>query len=145
MTARLFEHQLALRWVDIAGSTIAAQTCPDQIRFRKLYLLVQSSVWLQQLVFLKPTLIEKLNAAAGSQVITDIILRIGDIGASRSVDNTADRAALAAGVRPDVTVTHVPSVKDPDLRDRLAALIASAPSTSTSLAPPTVSTPAGVL
>jgi predicted nucleic acid-binding Zn ribbon protein len=80
LAVKLVEHQLLQRWVEIAGPQIAAHSRPDQIRFRKLTLLVQNSVWLQQLLFLKPSLIEKINARAGSVIVTDILLRVGDIG-----------------------------------------------------------------
>ena len=80
LAVKLLEHQLWQRWPEIAGPQIAAHSRPDQIRFRKLTLFVQSSVWLQQLLFLKPSLIEKINARAGSVIVTDIVLRVGDIG-----------------------------------------------------------------
>ena len=58
---------------------MASNTWPDQIRYKKLYLLVHNSVWLHQLTFLKPTLIQKLNGAAGGELITEIVLRVGEI------------------------------------------------------------------
>jgi predicted nucleic acid-binding Zn ribbon protein len=81
---KLVEHQLLQRWPEIAGPQIAAHSRPDQIRFRKLTLLVQNSVWLQQLLFLKPSLIEKINTRAGNVIVTDILLRVGEIGGTPS-------------------------------------------------------------
>ena len=44
---------------------MGSHTWPAQIRFKKLYLVVRNSVWLQQLTFLKPALLAKLQAESG--------------------------------------------------------------------------------
>ena len=59
------------------GEPISAHTRPDQIRFKKLYVFVHNSVWLQQLTFLKPVLLQKINSMAGETLVTEIVLRIG--------------------------------------------------------------------
>ena len=59
LEAKLLEAQLRRHWPEIAGEQIAAHTRPDQIRFKKLHLIVANSVWLQQLTFLKPTLLRR--------------------------------------------------------------------------------------
>jgi len=61
MESKLLEYHLRRRWPEIAGEQIAAHTSPDGIRFRKLYLIVENSVWLHQLTFLKPTLLESIG------------------------------------------------------------------------------------
>src|ERR687896_439452 len=80
LQAKLLEYRLRHRWRDVAGDQVAAHTRPDTVRFRKLYLIAESSVWLQQLMFLKPALIARINAAAGSEIISDIVLRVGEMG-----------------------------------------------------------------
>lgn len=57
------EHRLREHWAEVVGDQIASHAQPDQIRFRKLYLAVDSPAWMQELAFLKPTLMEKVNAA----------------------------------------------------------------------------------
>ena len=92
----LFEHRLRRRWSEIVGDQLAAHTRPDLIRFKKLYLIVENSVWLQQLTFLKPTLIEKINAAAGGPVVSDIVLRVGELArAPRALPEQVDDPALS--------------------------------------------------
>jgi predicted nucleic acid-binding Zn ribbon protein len=81
--SKLFEARLQERWPSIAGETIAGHTRPEMIRFKRLYLLVENSVWLQQLTFLKPGLIDKINTAAGKPIVADIILRVGEIADRR--------------------------------------------------------------
>ena len=119
LESKLLENRMRRDWVTIVGEPIASNTWPDQIRYKKLYLLVHNSVWLHQLTFLKPTLIEKLNRVAGGETVTDIVLRVGEIPA---------RAAASAIMPPidgDLTMSeaevaevssHVSAIQDPDLR-----------------------------
>jgi len=130
MEAKLLEWRLRRHWSDIAGEQIAAHTRPDQIRFKKLYLIVENSVWLQQLVFLKPTLLEKIHEAAGSQLISDIIFRVGEITSGpRETQGHNDEALQLADPSPESlaqAAAHAGSVKDPDLRAHLTAVMAQA-------------------
>ena len=90
--SKLLESRLRRDWVSIVGEPIASNTWPDQIRYKKLYLLVHNSVWLHQLTFLKPTLLHKLNTVAGGELVTDIVLRVGEIP-SRVVVSSATTPA----------------------------------------------------
>jgi Dna[CI] antecedent DciA-like protein len=143
LASKLLEHQLLQRWPEIAGPQIAAHSRPDQIRFRKLTLFVQSSVWLQQLLFLKASLIEKINAQAGSPIVTDILLRVGEVGEASEAQG-GDRlmtppnkvaSSPVSGSQPSESMAdageHVRTLKDPDLRERLAAMMTSALSSGT--------------
>lgn len=131
LAPRLLEHKLRHQWVDIAGAAIAAHTCPDGIRFKRLYLLVRDSVWLQQLTFLKPELIERVNAAAGQALITDIVLRVGEVQGNARMkeeggkEESAREEALPEGVVAQAEAYAEP-VSDPELRSRLAGIIAQA-------------------
>ncbi|HKW85602.1 MAG TPA: DUF721 domain-containing protein [Nitrospiraceae bacterium] len=130
MEAKLMEWRLRRHWLEIAGEQIAAHTRPDQIRFKKLYLIVGNSVWLQQLMFLKPTLLEKINEAAGSQLVSDILFRVGEIPSEpREVHGHDDEAPRLVDPSPESlaqATTHAATVKDPDLRARLIAVMAQA-------------------
>ncbi len=128
LESKLLESRLRRDWVSIVGEPIASNTWPDQIRYKKLYLLVHNSVWLHQLTFLKPTLIQKLNQVAGSEVVTDIVLKIGELP-------EADRAPSSPEALPEATPPasaellaeiseHVTTIQDPDLRHHLAQLMA---------------------
>jgi predicted nucleic acid-binding Zn ribbon protein len=133
LESRLVELRLQHDWHHIVGEPIASHTWPDQIRFKKLYLIVQNSVWMQQLTFLKPTLLAKLNAAAGTTLITEIALRVGEIPLAR----LRGASALAKNPQPPVTdatlieaSAHAAAVQDPDLRNRLTQVMADALSRS---------------
>ena len=127
LQSHLFELRLQQQWRDLIGEPVASHTWPVHLRFKKLYLIVRNSVWLQQLIFLKPTLLAKLNEQAGSEAITDLAFRVGEI---------PETCATATGPLPertDVTEAaqieadaHAAAVQDPELRQRLASLMAAA-------------------
>ncbi len=126
LESKLLESRLRRNWVSIVGEPIASNTWPDQIRYKKLYLLVHNSVWLHQLTFLKPTLLQKLNTVAGGELITEIVLRVGEIPSRVVVsattptgdgDPTVSEAVLAE------TLPHVSAIQDPDLRLRFTLAI----------------------
>lgn len=75
------EHRLREHWAEVVGDQIASHAQPDQIRFRKLYLAVDSPAWMQELAFLKPTLMEKVNTALrrfrADFHIQEIVLKLG--------------------------------------------------------------------
>lgn len=130
MEAKLLEWRLRRHWSEIAGEQIASHTRPDQIRFKKLYLIVENSVWLQQLTFLKPALLEKINEAAGSQLVSDIIFRVGEISSepqeAHGHDDEDPRLADPSPESLAQAAAHAAAVKDPDLRERLIVVMAQA-------------------
>jgi predicted nucleic acid-binding Zn ribbon protein len=75
------EYRLREHWAEVVGDQIAAHAQPDQIRFHKLYLSVDSPAWMQELAFLKPTLLEKVNGALrhykAEYTVAEITLRLG--------------------------------------------------------------------
>jgi hypothetical protein len=127
LQSHLFELRLQQQWREIIGQPVASHTWPAQVRFKKLHLIVRNSVWLQQLIFLKPALLAKINERAGSEVLTDIAFRVGEI---------PDIQAVAPGPSPepvpmsDAVLTeaqaHAAAVRDPELRSRLASVMAEA-------------------
>ena len=130
LESKLLESRLRRNWVSIVGEPIASNTWPDQIRYKKLYLLVHNSVWLHQLTFLKPTLIEKLNTVAGADLVTDIVLRVGELPETDNVPasgegHRATASPPSAALLAEISA-HVTTIQDPLLRDRLAQLMAQA-------------------
>ena len=127
LQSHLFEVRLQQQWRVIIGEPVGSHTWPVQVRFKKLYLNVRNSVWLQQLIFLKPTLLAKVNEQAGSELITDIAFRVGEIPDARTVvpassphKEPVNEAALVEAN------AHAAAVQDPELRNRLASLMADA-------------------
>ncbi|HTL62351.1 MAG TPA: DciA family protein [Nitrospira sp.] len=127
LQSHLFELRLQQQWRDIIGEPVGSHTWPAHVRFKKLHLIVRNSVWLQQLIFLKPTLLTKLIEQGGSEMITDIAFRVGEIPEAgpepaRAPVHTVD-VSEAALVEANA---HAAAVQDPELRQRLAAVMAEA-------------------
>ena len=64
-------------WNEIVGTTVAAHSQPRSIRNRILFVEVAHSTWMQQLQFLKATLLEKVNNFLGEPLIQDIRFKLG--------------------------------------------------------------------
>lgn len=130
LESKLFEARLRRHWAEIVGEPIATHTRPDQVRFKKLYILVHNSVWLQQLTFLKPELLEKINSMAGEKLVTELVLRIGDV----SADHTSQAKTSAPDAGPPEPSAellreaslHTQGIQDQALREQLAAVMAQA-------------------
>jgi len=139
MEAKLLEHKLIKNWPAIAGEPVASHTRPDHIRYKKLYLVAENSIWLQHLTFLKPELIAKINSAAGSAVITDVVLRVGSVsrradlrGSGGEIESEAlPHELLTSSLEPSASLreeaeAHATAVIDPELRVKLADVMAHA-------------------
>lgn len=127
LESKLLECRLRREWPTIVGEPIASNTWPDQIRYKKLYVRVHNPVWLHQLTFLKPTLVEKVNGVAGSDLISDIVLRVGELPKAEPVSSPGDLGTQASVPNMDLlaeATAHTAAVQDPGLRDRLAHLMA---------------------
>jgi predicted nucleic acid-binding Zn ribbon protein len=66
-------------WKEIVGDSIASNAQPSVIRNRILFIDVSHPTWIQQLQFLKPTLLEKINRFLNEPFIHDIRFRVGKI------------------------------------------------------------------
>jgi predicted nucleic acid-binding Zn ribbon protein len=71
----LAEYRLIKSWKELLGISVAKKTKSLKIRNRKLFVTLHSSVVRNELEMIKPTLIPRLNEAAGMQVIDDIVLK----------------------------------------------------------------------
>src|SRR5262245_26645482 len=134
LETRLLELRLQREWKQIVGEPIASNTWPDQIRFKKLYLTVRNSVWMQQLTFLKSTLLAKINAAAGNSLITDLALRVGGIPVATPASGLVGPNDQQLGISDTAlteAATHAASIQDPDLRHHLTKMMAEAMSRTT--------------
>lgn len=127
LQTHLFEVRLQQQWREIIGEPVGSHTWPVQVRFKKLYLIVRNSVWLQQLMFLKPTLLAKVNEQAGSELITDIAFRVGEIPDARTAAPASQPQQQPVNEAAVVEANaHAAAIQDPDLRNRLASVMADA-------------------
>ena len=77
MAAKLEENAVLKLWAKAVGKKIAVQTQPDSLRNGTLFVKTTSSVWVQQLHFMKEEIRQKLNELAGKDVIKEIRLTVG--------------------------------------------------------------------
>jgi hypothetical protein len=134
LSVRLLEHRLQRQWPTIVGEHVAAHTRPESIRFKKLYVIADSSVWLQQLAFLKPSLIASINTAAGHPIVADIVLRVGEVEHQMPRDGSEASSRLtkmqpAHSLSPESLAEvsrHAEAVEDPDIRAHLTEVMVRA-------------------
>ncbi len=124
---RLYEYRLQKQWKALVGEVVAAHTWPARIKFRKLHVAVDNSVWLHQLMYLKTTLMEKIQARMEDLHLEDIIFWIGEIPESREDDSDvhADQVLVSPAARM-TALEYTRSVNDDELRASLTRVIAKA-------------------
>ena len=129
LDTKFWEYRLQRNWRHIVGPTVAAHTRPHRISFRTLQLVVENSLWMQQLVFLKPHMLEKINVTIGKSLISDIIFRIGDISDNLNQDDGLEQPSVfpppSATMLSDLS-HYTKSIKNPDVRLALTHVMAKA-------------------
>ena len=88
---RLWEYRLQKQWKTLVGEATATHTWPTRIKFHKLHVLVDNSVWLHQLTYLKLSLLEKIQAEMTELSVDDIIFRIGELPEASKEDSLRRR------------------------------------------------------
>ena len=79
---QLREYAVWPHWNDAVGATIARHAQPVRIRRGILCVAVDSSVWMQELQFLKDSIRTQLNTRVGEDVVSDMFFVLD--GARRS-------------------------------------------------------------
>lgn len=77
MAAKIEENAVLKLWPKAVGRKIAVQTQPDGLRGGTLFIKTTSSVWVQQLHFMKEEIRQKLNELAGKDAIKEIRFSVG--------------------------------------------------------------------
>ena len=77
LAGKLEENSLFKLWPKAVGPKIAQQTCPDGWRAGTLFVKTTSSVWVQQLHFMKEDIRKKINDLAGKTVVQEIHFGVG--------------------------------------------------------------------
>ncbi len=128
---RLWEYRLQTQWRDIVGDVLAVHTWPTRIRFRKLFIAVDNSVWLHQLMYLKSTLMEKIQSEAPDLYLRDIVFRIGEIPVQKWEDQEPKNTLPHVSAESLMTATeYTREVTNEELRYSLTRVISKALSSS---------------
>ena len=80
IAARLEREKAVVLWEEAVGKNIARRAEATAVSNGILFVVVQNSAWLQELSLLKEGIIEKVNSAVGTDVVKDIVFRIGNPG-----------------------------------------------------------------
>ncbi len=76
---RIAEQKLLDSWEKAVGVAIAERTQPIGVKNRVLQVRVSSSVWMQQLQFLKELILQKLHEQTGNQFLQDVRFFLGEM------------------------------------------------------------------
>lgn len=77
VAAKIEENSLIKLWPKAVGQQIVLQTQPDCFKNGTLFVKTTSSIWVQQLHFIKEEILQKLNELAGKIAVKDIRFSVG--------------------------------------------------------------------
>lgn len=124
LSSRLKEYRLFGRWEKIVGREIALHAMPRSVRGNRLTLIVDSSVWGNELSLRRPEIIEKINRSLGRGAIEQIVLRIGEPPASHSKDANMHRPVVSlSSEERDKIASYVSGLADPGVRETLSRVM----------------------
>ncbi len=83
ITSKLKEYRIFTAWSLAVGGAISARTEPVRLMGKKLYVHVSSQSWLNELLYQKSALMDKLNTAVGEEAVSDIVFRFGTVDATK--------------------------------------------------------------
>ena len=136
LALKLSEVRLQHEWEGLVGHTIAKHSYPESIRYKKLYLMADNSIWLQQLVFLKATIVEAIHSIMPDLALTDIILRIGPVPVRPPASTPSSLATLSVPVLPSpFAIALTERLNNPELQALLSQTITKALSQSSPITP----------
>lgn len=80
LSNRLKQQQALKLWAEVVGPEISAVTWPLEFSSKEMRVLVNDPIWMQQLVFLEPKIIDKINSRLSTmdnQLIEKIYFQVG--------------------------------------------------------------------
>jgi len=111
-------------WKEVVGENISKRCQPQKIKDGVLFLKVHSSVWMNQLHYLKEEMIKSLNARLGGEIVKDIYFRLGEIE-EKSTQASAQMEWLDLPLDPEVEKRieeDLRIIKDPKLKEILGRI-----------------------
>ena len=72
----LAEYRAVEAWAEVVGPTVAAQARAVAVRDGVLFVDVTSNVWMQELVLLRDSIADRLNAHLGAPLVRKVVLSI---------------------------------------------------------------------
>jgi predicted nucleic acid-binding Zn ribbon protein len=125
LSSRLSEYAVWPVWDDVVGKTIAVNAQPEKIRNGTLFVKVTSSVWMQQLQFMKEMITEKLNNRLNREVVKNIFFVVGRIDSPEPAETVTTTPVPPLNQEPKIDHQFLESVSDPELRQAFKKLLKS--------------------
>jgi predicted nucleic acid-binding Zn ribbon protein len=111
---------LCTLWRETVGASIAAHTSPAAVYRNCLTVHVSSSVWMQQLHFMRETILAKLNRGLAASPLAGLRFKIGPVPGLNEEDEALP--PLDAAGRRSVEVAAA-GIADPELRAAFTGLM----------------------
>lgn len=122
---RIKEGRIWLLWDSAVGEQISSKAYPVSFRNGILTVAVSSAPWMQQLNFLKRSLIEKLNSSLGEQLVQEIHLKAGTPPPLTAEPVTPPKKLRPLTKDEEQWVSELSStISDLELRESVAGLLA---------------------
>jgi predicted nucleic acid-binding Zn ribbon protein len=121
MTSKIEENALLKHWPKAVGPQIASKTQPDSLRNGTLFVKTVSSVWVQQLHFIKGEILDKLNQLSGKSAIKEIRFSVGHTLAAEidKKDTSLAKKTVLKKRDKEMIAQCTESLSDPELADVL--------------------------
>ncbi len=127
LRSKMREQKILNAWDQVVGKAIAEVTQPSRVRNHILQIRVINSVWMQELQFHKPFMIQKLNELLGDPALQDLRFVLGEreekIPLKREEEWRKTFRELAEEERERIK-KEVSRVPDPEMREVLSRLFA---------------------
>jgi predicted nucleic acid-binding Zn ribbon protein len=126
---RIQEQRVLDSWEETVGDAIAERSQPVGVRNRVLHVKVSSSVWMQELQFLKGLILEKLRHQRGNHFLQDLRFFLGEMEPSdgRAKKNEEKKGEPSWGLtreEREQIQKALSEVRDPEMREILSRVYA---------------------
>jgi hypothetical protein len=127
LESKLRDYHVFDYWEEVVGTRVARHTRPKRFQDRILWVVVDSTVWMQQLAFLEGKIREKLNQAVGSQTVERIRFQIGELSrlpkeeSESAIFPDLRKATIDDSVKRNIE-KELAGVSDEELKGRLRDL-----------------------
>jgi predicted nucleic acid-binding Zn ribbon protein len=126
---RIEEQKVLDSWEKAVGVAVAERSQPVGVRNRVLQVKVSSSVWMQQLQFLKGLILEKLHEQTGNHFLQDLRFFLGEMESSDEEVKKKKEEEERGAPSPDLTEEEreriekaLSGVRDPEMREILSRI-----------------------
>ncbi len=122
---RLKEGQIWQVWNGVVGKGVAAKAQPVGFRDGTLTVVVATAPWMQQLTFLKRSIIDKLNERLGDDLVRDLYLKTGrPLAPSSRPQKPAKKPDRQLTEEETARIAEeTAAIDDPELREALANIL----------------------